>query len=153
MVGQSIGGASVVAAMVKDPRVRAGIDMDGTTYARIPKSGLSRPFMFLGAEGHVPGGSDNSWDRDWKLLTGWKRWIVLSDAEHQSFTDIPLVADVLGLEPLPGMLPAARGAELTRTYVAAFLDQYLKSQRQPLLDKPSSRYPEAKFCPAACAQS
>ncbi|MEV0633173.1 alpha/beta hydrolase family protein [Nonomuraea wenchangensis] len=153
MVGQSIGGAGAVAAMVKDPRIRAGIDMDGTTYARIPKSGLSRPFMFLGAQEHVPGGLDNSWDRDWKLLTGWKRWLVLTDAEHQSFTDIPLVADVLGIEPLPGMLPAARGAELTRTYVAAFLDQHLKSQRQPLLDQPSSRYPEAKFCPAACAQS
>ncbi|MGP3964770.1 alpha/beta hydrolase family protein [Nonomuraea sp. 3N208] len=150
MVGQSIGGASTVAAMVKDPRIRAGIDMDGTTYARIPKSGLSRPFMFLGSQEHVPGGRDNSWDRDWKLLTGWKRWLVLSDAEHQSFTDIPLVADVIGLEPLPGMLPAARGAELTRTYVAAFLDQHLKSQRQPVLDKPSSRHPEVKFCPAAC---
>jgi predicted dienelactone hydrolase len=151
MVGQSIGGAGAVAAMVKDPRIHAGIDMDGTTYARIPKSGLSRPFMFLGSQEHVPGGRDNSWDRDWKLLTGWKRWLVLSDAEHQSFTDIPLLADVLGLEPLPGMLPAARGAELTRTYVAAFLDQHLKAQRQPLLDKPSSHYPEAMFCPATCA--
>ncbi|WP_248960159.1 alpha/beta hydrolase family protein [Sphaerisporangium perillae] len=153
MVGQSIGGASVVAAMVKDQRIRAGIDMDGTSYARIPKSGFSRPFMFLGSRDHVPGGPDNSWDRDWKLLTGWKRWLVLSDAEHQSFTDIPLVADVIGIEPLPGMLPAARGAELTRTYVAAFLDQHLKSQRQPLLDKPSSRYPEVTFCPATCGQS
>ncbi|GAA3814934.1 hypothetical protein GCM10022226_39700 [Sphaerisporangium flaviroseum] len=115
-----IGGAGAVAAMVEDRRVRAGVDMDGTTYARIPKSGLARPFMFLGSKDHVPGGRDNSWDRDWKLLTGWKRWLVLPDAEHQSFTDIPLVADVIGIEPLPGMLPAARGAELTRTYVAAF---------------------------------
>lgn len=146
MAGQSIGGASAVAAMVKDPRIRAGIDMDGTTYARIPKSGLSRPFLFLGSKEHVMGGRDLSWDRDWKLLTGWKRWLVLSDGEHQSFTDIPLLAAVIGLEPLPGMLPAARGTELTRTYVAAFLDQHLKSIRQPLLDKPSSRYPEVRFC-------
>ena len=54
MAGQSAGGASAVAAMVKDSRVRAGIDMDGTTYARIPKSGLSRPFMFLGAPERTP---------------------------------------------------------------------------------------------------
>jgi hypothetical protein len=139
--------------MVKDPRIRAGIDMDGTTYARIPKSGLSRPFMFLGTPQHVPGGRDTSWDRDWKLLTGWKRWIVLTAAEHQSFTDTPLLSDTLGIQPLPGMLPAARGSELTRAYVTAFLDKHLKSRRQPLLDKPSSRYPEAKFCPAACGQS
>ncbi|WP_431930203.1 alpha/beta hydrolase family protein [Nonomuraea jabiensis] len=153
MVGQSIGGASAVAAMVKDPRVRAGIDMDGTTYARIPKGGFSRPFMFIGSPQHVPGGSDNSWERDWKLLTGWKRWIVLSGSDHQSFTDVPLLAGALGIKPAYGLLPGERAAELTRTYVAAFLDRHLKSQRQPLLDKPSSRYPEVKFCPGGCGQS
>ncbi|MER6580439.1 alpha/beta hydrolase [Nonomuraea sp. NPDC001023] len=153
MAGQSIGGAGAMAAMVKDSRVRAGIDMDGTTYARIPKSGFSRPFMFLGSPQHIPGGRDTSWDRDWKLLTGWKRWIVLSGAEHQSFTDGPLLAGALGIKPAYGILPAARAAELTRTYVAAFLDQHLKSQRQPLMDKPSSRYPEVKFCPEACGRS
>jgi predicted dienelactone hydrolase len=153
MAGQSIGGASAMATMLKDPRVRAGIDMDGTTYARIPKSGFSRPFMFLGSPQHVPGGRDTSWERDWKLLTGWKRWFVLSGAEHQSFTDVPLMGSALGITPTYGVLPAARAAELTRTYVAAFLDQHLKSQRQPLLDKPSSRYPEVTFCPATCGQS
>ncbi|MFI7705562.1 alpha/beta hydrolase family protein [Nonomuraea sp. NPDC049480] len=149
MVGQSIGGSSAMATMLKDLRVRAGIDMDGTAYARIPKSGFSRPFMFLGSAQHVSGGPAPTWDRDWKLLTGWKRWIVLTGTEHQSFTDTPLLADALGIKPTAGVLPAARAAELTRTYVAAFLDQHLKSQRQPLLDKPSSRYPEAKFCPCA----
>ncbi|MGW4957369.1 alpha/beta hydrolase family protein [Nonomuraea sp. NPDC004186] len=153
MVGQSIGGAGAMATMVKDPRIRAGIDMDGTTYARIPKTGFSRPFMFIGSPQHVPGGRDNSWERDWKLLTGWKRWIVLSGADHQSFTDLPLLSGALGIKPSYGILPAARAAELTRTYVAAFLDQHLKSQRQPLLEKPSARYPEVKFCPATCGQS
>ncbi|WP_433512662.1 alpha/beta hydrolase family protein [Nonomuraea sp. CA-143628] len=153
MVGQSIGGSSAMATMLEDPRVRAGVDMDGTAYARIPKSGFSRPFMFLGSAQHVSGGPAPTWDRDWKLLTGWKRWIVLTGAEHQSFTDTPLLSDALGIKPLPGILPATRAAELTRTYVAAFLDQHLKGRRQPLLDGPSSRYPEAKFCPATCAQS
>ncbi|GGT11423.1 alpha/beta hydrolase family protein [Nonomuraea spiralis] len=153
MVGQSIGGASALAAMVKDSRVRAGIDMDGTTYARIPKNGFSRPFMLLGSPSHVPGGRDNSWERDWKLLTGWKRWIVLTGAEHQSFTDGPLLAGALGIKPAYGILPAARAAELTRTYVAAFLDQHLKAMRRPVLDKPSARHPEVKICPEACDQS
>ncbi|GAA3446866.1 alpha/beta hydrolase family protein [Planomonospora venezuelensis] len=153
MAGQSIGGASAMAAMVKDSRVRAGIDMDGTTYARIPKSGLSRPFLFIGSPQHVPGGRDTSWDRDWKLLTGWKRWLVMSGAEHQSFTDGPLLLGALGIKPSINTLPATRAAELTRTYVAAFLDRHLKSQRQPILDEPSSRHPEVKSCPAACGQS
>ncbi|MEV4084838.1 alpha/beta hydrolase family protein [Nonomuraea fuscirosea] len=151
MVGQSMGGASAVAAMVRDPRVRAGVDMDGTTYARIPKKGFSRPFMFLGTPQHVPGGRDPSWERDWKLLTGWKRWLVLTGAEHQSFTDGPLMAATLGVRPASGVLPGPRAAELTRTYVAAFLDLHLKSRRQPLLDEPSPRHPEVKLCPAACS--
>ncbi|WP_214104230.1 alpha/beta hydrolase family protein [Acrocarpospora catenulata] len=146
MAGQAIGGATALAAMVKDPRIRAGIDMDGTTYARIPKTGLAKPFLFMGTKQHITGGPDNSWDRDWKLLTGWKRWLVLTGTEHTSFTDSPLMADALAIKPLPGALPAARAAELTRTYVAAFLHRHLKSQRQPLLDEPSSRYPEVKFC-------
>jgi dienelactone hydrolase len=153
MVGQSIGGSSAIAAMLADSRVHAGINMDGTMYARIPKSGFSRPFLFVGTEEHVPGGRDNSWDRDWKLLTGWKRWLVLSGAEHQSFTDFPLLVGALGIKPPAGVLPAARSAELIRTYVAAFLDQHLRSQRQPLLKEPSSRYPEVTFCPATCGQS
>ncbi|GGL30194.1 alpha/beta hydrolase family protein [Planomonospora parontospora] len=153
MAGQSIGGAGAVATMVKDSRVRAGIDMDGTTYARIPESGLSRPFMFIGSPQHVPGGRDPSWDRDWKRLSGWKRWIVLSGAEHHSFNDTPLLMGALGVKPPADALPAARAAELTRTYVAAFLDQHLKAQRQPLLQEPSSRHPEVEFCPASCGRS
>ncbi len=151
MAGQSIGGASALATMVHDPRVRAGIDLDGTTYARIPKSGFTRPFMFVGSADHVPGGRDQSWDRDWKLLTGWKRWLVLPRAEHASFTDAPLLRPSLGIKPPPGVLPAARAAELTRTYVAAFLDLHLKSQRRPILDGPSARHPDIGFCPSACS--
>ncbi|GII78950.1 esterase [Sphaerisporangium rufum] len=150
MVGQSIGGAAALAAMVKDPRVRAGVDLDGTTYARISGGGLPRPFMFVGNPRHTPGGADNSWDRDWRLLTGWKRWLVVSGAEHGSFTDAPLLAGALGLTPAPGTLPAARAAEITRTYVAAFLDRHLRSRPQPLLDGPSPRYAEVAFCPDAC---
>ncbi|NUP66620.1 MAG: alpha/beta hydrolase [Nonomuraea sp.] len=149
MAGHSMGGASAMAAMVKDPRIRAGIDMDGTTYARIPK-GFSRPFLFMGSPSHVPGGRDNSWERDWKLLTGWKRWIVVSGAEHHSFTDTPLLSGALGIKTPAGVMAAARSSEVTRAYVAAFLDRHLKGRRQPLLDRPSPRFPEVRFCPEAC---
>jgi hypothetical protein len=36
--------------MLADPRIDAGIDMDGTTYDQLPDSRLSRPFMFLGTQ-------------------------------------------------------------------------------------------------------
>ncbi|MFD0471433.1 hypothetical protein ACFQ0B_26300 [Nonomuraea thailandensis] len=74
----------------------------------------------------------------------------MTGADHQSFTDSPLLQGSLGITPAYGALSPQRSAELTRTYVAAFLDQHLKAQRRPLLDQPSSRYPEVRFCPSAC---
>jgi predicted dienelactone hydrolase len=57
MAGHSAGGAAAIAAMLADSRIRAGIDMDGATAARIPPSGLSRPFLFLGKQAnYTPGG-------------------------------------------------------------------------------------------------
>ena len=44
MAGHSAGGAAAIAALLADSRVRAGIDMDGATHARIPDHGLSGRF-------------------------------------------------------------------------------------------------------------
>jgi Platelet-activating factor acetylhydrolase, isoform II len=159
MAGHSIGGAAAIAALLADSRIRAGIDMDGSTVAPIPGHGLSRPFLFLGkASNYTPGsgllmspdgkhvkGSVLTWQRDWELLTGWKRWLVVAGAVHASFTDLGLLADQLGID-IRASLPGARGLDITRAYVRAFFDQHLRGRPQALLDQPSPRYPEVKFC-------
>ncbi|MEU0572112.1 prolyl oligopeptidase family serine peptidase [Nonomuraea sp. NPDC005983] len=149
MAGHSAGGASTIAAMVKDSRLRAGIDIDGTTDTGILDSELSRPFMFLGKSATYTPGSGNpaaaTWERDWKLLTGWKRWLLLTGAAHESFTDIVPLADQLGIDA-GAKVPGVRSLEITRRYVRAFFDQHLRNKPQPLLDEPSPRYPEVKLC-------
>jgi predicted dienelactone hydrolase len=146
MAGQSAGGASSITTMLKDTRVRAGINMDGTALAPIPDSGLARPFMFLGTRAkHSPGGKDTTWDRDWARLTRWKRWLVVAGAEHASFTDTALLVEHLGVHRNPD-LPAARAVEITRTYTRAFFDLHLRNKPQPSLNEPSARYPEVKLC-------
>jgi len=98
MAGHSAGGAAALAAMLADPRILAGIDMDGSTVAPIPDHGLSRPFMFLGKQSNYTPGSGSAattpqdwkllraavitWERDWELLSGWKRWLVVAGAAH-----------------------------------------------------------------------
>jgi hypothetical protein len=162
MAGHSLGGAAAIAAMLADSRVRAGIDMDGSTGAPIPGGGLPRPFLFLGRQSgytpgsgaaaapgrrdrKLPGGAVATWERDWELLTGWKRWLVVAGAVHASFTDLALIADQSGIDIGAG-LPGARSLDITRAYVRAFFDQHLRSSPQALLDQPSPRYPEVTFC-------
>jgi dienelactone hydrolase len=148
MAGHSAGGAAAIATMLADSRVRAGIDMDGSTCARIPAHGLSQPFLFLGKQSnYTPGGEGavTTWERDWKLLTGWKRWLLVAGAMHASFTDLALLADQTGIDVGAG-LPGARSLDITRAYVRAFFDQHLRGRPQSLLDQPSPRYPEVTFC-------
>ncbi|MGW3361592.1 alpha/beta hydrolase family protein [Streptosporangium canum] len=148
MAGHSAGGASTIAAMLKDSRIRAGIDIDGTTEVRIPDSGLARPFLFLGKPAtYTPGEGDAAatWERDWKQLNGWKRWLLVTGAEHTSFTDLGVLADQIGID-LGADIPGVRAMDITRRYVAAFFDLHLRKESQPLLDKPSTRYPEVKHC-------
>ncbi len=148
MAGHSAGGAAAIAAMLADSRVRAGLDMDGSTHARIPDHGLSRPFLFLGKQSNYTpgsGGAVTTWERDWKLLTGWKRWLLVAGATHASFTDLALLADQSGID-IGAALPGARSLDITRAYVRAFFDQHLRGRPQALLDQPSPRYPEVTFC-------
>ena len=148
MAGHSIGGAAAIAAMVADSRIRAGLDMDGMIPTPMPDDGLSRPFLFLGKQAnYTPGGegSVTTWERDWKLLTGWKRWLVVAGAVHASFTDLVLLADQIGIDVEPH-LPGARSLEITRAYVRALFDLHLRGEPQALLDQPSPSYPEVTFC-------
>jgi dienelactone hydrolase len=147
MAGHSAGGASTIPAMVADPRIRAGIDIDGSTHVPLTAPGLSRPFMFLGSmDFYTPGapGPYDDWEKDWLQLTGWKRWLMVTGTQHQSFTDLGVLADELGID-LGAAIDGNRALAITRTYVRAFFDLNLRCQPQPLLGQPSPSYPEVTF--------
>jgi dienelactone hydrolase len=147
MAGHSVGGASSVAALLKDRRIKAGMNIDGLAVVPVPASGLGKPFLFLGAQAtRTPGGQEAaSWEAAWQHLTGWKRWLVVTGAEHASFTDTSLLGEQAGLDT-GATLPASRSMEITRAYVAAFLDLHLRGRPQPMLDRASAGYPEVKVC-------
>ncbi|MEU9535543.1 alpha/beta hydrolase [Streptomyces sp. NPDC048213] len=148
MAGHSIGGDSAAATMAADPRVRAGVNMDGAFYDPVPHAGLrGRPFMMLGTEvQHAPGSTtDTTWDRDWPRLDGWKRWLTVAGAGHFTFTDMPVLGAELGIEDPSAPLAADRSSRITRDYVAAFFDLHLKGVPQPLLDGPTAADPEVSF--------
>jgi dienelactone hydrolase len=147
MAGHSAGGASAIPAMVADDRIKAGMNIDGTTQVPIPDPGLARPFMFVSHQLAptlcAPG--NDPWERDWAQMTGWKRWVEVAGTVHPSFTDLGLFADQIGVD-LGAETSAARTQAITRAYVTAFFDRHLRGKPQPLLDQPAPGYPEVAFC-------
>lgn len=145
IAGHSIGGNAAASTMAADPRVRAGLNMDGTFFDPVPASGLDgRPFLMLGSADHGPGG-DRSWDSAWSALDGWKRWLTFDDSGHFTFTDTPVLGRQLGVEDPEAPLAGDRSMTLTREYVTAFFDQHLRGVHQPLLDGPAPANPEVRF--------
>ncbi|SEM94332.1 alpha/beta hydrolase family protein [Nonomuraea pusilla] len=137
MAGHSIGGNSAARAMEDDTRIDAGADMDGAFIVPPPAGGLARPFLLLGTP-DVP-----TWAENWPLLTGWRRWAEVAGAEHDSFTDYPVLGEQLGLPA--GTLRGTRAAAITRAYLRAFFDVHLRGRSGALLNGPSPAYPEVTF--------
>ncbi|MFJ8645010.1 alpha/beta hydrolase family protein [Streptomyces sp. NPDC093546] len=141
MAGHSVGGASAAATMARDPRLRAGANLDGGFFDTVPAGGLGgRPFLAMGTEE-----DQSSWVESWPRLDGWKRWLKVTGSGHFTFTDVPVLADQLGLLPPDEPLSGDRSQAITRRYVAAFFDLHLKGAAQPLLDGPSAEHPEVVF--------
>lgn len=146
MAGHSLGGASTLAAMRADRRVRAGVNLDGPFLPALDTA-MTRPFLMLGAEAHGRPGADPSWSRTWEHLAGWRRWLSTTGTAHDSFTDYARLYEQLDLETPGQHVSGRRAVEITRRYVVAFFDRHLRQRQRPLLDGPSPAYPEIRFHP------
>jgi predicted dienelactone hydrolase len=146
VVGHSIGGAAAAAAIVDDPRVDAGVNMDGTFQVDFPETGMDRPFLMLGSASHEPGASDGTdWPDNRARLGATGLWLQIPTASHVSFADQLMFLDQLGIPRPGGFVGGARGVEITNAYVGAFLDRHLRGRAAPLLDGPAAEYPEVEF--------
>jgi dienelactone hydrolase len=155
MLGMSLGGATAAATMLDDPRIKAGINLDGTLYGPVVTAGLRRPFLLLSNATHNRG-DDPSWAQFWNASTGWKRDFQLLGSTHASYFDaevlFPQVASAIGVPPVQldaalGTIDPARAITVESTYVDAFFDRHLRHHREHLLDGPSPRFPEMVFVP------
>ncbi|MGN9841453.1 alpha/beta hydrolase family protein [Nonomuraea sp. H19] len=133
MVGHSMGGNSAAQTMLADPRVKAGVNLDGTFKPIVEP--LKRPFMLIGApRTHTPEGTDDSWKQSWANLKGPKRWITVAGTDHSAFVDYAVIRPKLGI-PAQEM-DGARALAITRAHLTAFLDRHLLDRRTPVEDFP-----------------
>ncbi|WEF35128.1 alpha/beta fold hydrolase [Pseudoduganella chitinolytica] len=127
-VGHSFGGAASVAIASTDERVRAAVNLDGTLYGTLAERQLDRPFLLIE--------SDRGETRHSALyLQGNRRLIAhlqsagfryqIAQANHYSFTDVPLLLSPPARWLLAKVMGGARGpAETVHASVdllAAFL--------------------------------
>jgi hypothetical protein len=87
MFGHSVGGAAAAAAMVADPRITAGLNMDGIlswldgSLMPVATLGLDRPYLLLGKDGTTDTGP--GWQAFLAHTRGWARQLTLRGRHHR----------------------------------------------------------------------
>jgi len=164
--GHSAGGITTADVMDVDPRVRAGINMDGTLAYGYPNPadsptvahGTQRPFLLMGAGGTGPHGgpqthlTEPSWGMYWNNSSGWKRDLNVPSGQHYTFIDhqvlIPWFQRFFAVPPelianSIGTVDPERILRSLRTYIPAFFDQHLRGR--PGAWQNSPRHPDVTF--------
>src|ERR1700693_6379352 len=138
IVGHSMGGPTAALATPREPRILAGVNLDGSTYpgmnADIRPVPLHKPFLFLATEEHASG-EDRA--REYIGSESNTYYVVVTGADHMSFTDADLISSRFTRDLKPDDSAFERAvltSILTRSLVEEFLAKYLKATVAPDLD-------------------
>jgi dienelactone hydrolase len=100
--GHSLGGASAAEAVAADASLRGGINFDGTIYDTANRTGVDQPFLIW-----IHDGDTNTQLTEFagffNRSTGPELQLELFNSVHGSFSDMPLIVDVLGLARYPSV--------------------------------------------------
>ena len=155
MFGHSDGGATTAHAMHTDPRITAGVNLDGTLWTPEATAVTDRPLLLFGKQDLDPFQA-NTWATFRTNHHGPTLQLQLTGSTHATFEDLavllPQAAPFLGLTPdqitaTVGTIHGQRAVAVVRTYVNAYFDRYLRHHDSTLLTGPSARYPEIRFAP------
>ncbi|MCM3496967.1 dienelactone hydrolase [Paenibacillus lactis] len=172
--GHSIGGATAYDAAF-DPRITAGINLDGGLYRLRDREGLQKPILFIHSETEYERlkmvrddrvytdaeldrmGSTREWmdqvTEDKKLELKRMRETVgeggqvlyIDNAEHLNFTDVQFISPIFKILGITGKISPERASSVINAYMLDFFDMHLKNQGGNLMKGPDSRFPEMKF--------
>lgn len=153
MFGWSVGGAATAQVMHDDPRIVAGINLDGTFWGPLATEGVDRPFLLMTGSEHTDQ-NDPSLASFLGASTGPTWHLALDDSQHATFSDfeelVPELGPTLGLTPaqvatVVGTIDPTTAVTDERVYIRAFFDRFLRHRDDHLLDGPSPRYPDISF--------
>jgi predicted dienelactone hydrolase len=138
IAGHSMGGTTAALATRGEPRILAGVNLDGSTYpgmnADIRPIPVHKPFLFLATEEHASG-EDHA--REYAGSESNTYYVIVAGADHMSFTDANLVSSRFTRDQKPddnAFKQAVLTSVLTRSLVEEFFAKYLKAGVAPDLD-------------------
>lgn len=129
-VGHSFGGASSLAALAQDRRIRCAVNIDGTPYGVLPEAHLDRPVMWLQNDLTESQVSPRYLDGNTRILHGLRSAagyrFQARHVNHFGFTDFPCLLSPPGRWLLSLAMGGARDPEsihrATVALVTAFVD-------------------------------
>lgn len=147
--GHSLGGDTAVEVMLRDSRIKGGLNFDGNFNGKLSSSDctISRPVLLLRTKDYSAG---MNWNDTWEKFVGWKLELTVSKTTHESFSDQPLLVDVLGIrEKLPnrlGGLGGLKGLDIMSSYASAFAKfVFTGDDSGSLKSKVGKSFPEVEF--------
>ncbi len=146
IMGYSKGGALAGQVCATSDRVLAGANFDGFMFGGVVDSDLAKPFMIFG--------QIISWCQEcpsinlpfFQRARAHAYLVEIADANHATFTDLPLLRRFILPDGILSPLDGKRSASIIKSYSLAFFDTYVRGYpRAPMLDEMPSRFDEVKF--------
>jgi predicted dienelactone hydrolase len=133
--GHSFGGATAGMLCLLDPRVKAGINMDGYQYGTVSGKDLGRPFLLMLSDSPL-NAKVNGAIYSASTLPFWT--LRIKGSTHMNYSDYSLFSPVLRLLGLTGSVDGGTMEETVSRFTLAFFDRSLRGLPAPLLDRPET---------------
>ncbi len=157
MFGHSLGGFTTAEAMARDPRIDAGVNLDGMLGfddepGLAAARGLDQPMLLMSSQQVADTGAfARSWQAFRGNTRGWTTELELLRAGHHSFTDLQSLIPPSAAAAVPdvtgyyiGTIAPENAIHAVREYLAAAFDRLLRDRTAGLLDGADGRFPDVR---------
>jgi predicted dienelactone hydrolase len=146
--GHSMGGGTTIEFCAHDARCKAALTMDAylsPVSIDVYANGLQQPFLAMFSQQWPSAENNRLFDQLFHAPGDTAYELRIAGTGHYDFSDLPSLTPLAPMMGLKGPLNADRVTRIIDDYTLAFFDHYLKQQPAPLLDAPSTAYPEVQF--------
>ena len=140
--GHSQGGGAAGQAVLDNPKISAGINIDGAQWGNMVDTFLSKPFLLLSSDWPESHPNFNKYAYQKNTSPDFYQ-AKIKQSGHSSFMDIPFMIN-LSLINEAGDIEPEQAIEITSKVVVDFFNKYLNKENLNILDV-ANQYPELEF--------